>query len=64
MIDMIDMIEARHWRASVPTSRLPPCGRIVSQISVRSTGRGKRLLARGRADARPSLRRRSRCHPI
>jgi hypothetical protein len=60
-INMINMI----WRASVPTSRLPLCGRMVSQISsVRSTGRGKRLLARGRADARPFFRQRSRRQPV
>jgi len=74
MINMIDMTDeaqqwrvspraagAKRWRASVPTSRLPLRGRMVSG-SLRSTGRDERLLVRGQADACPS-RRRSRRHP-
>ena len=46
MINMINMI----WRASVPTSRLPLCGRMVSGFSAEHR--------EGRASARPRASRR------
>ena len=59
MINMIDMI----WRASVPTSRLPLCGRMVSGFHCGAPGGASVCLPADEQTLVPPQRR-SRRHPV